>query len=148
MKKLTKNLVAVGVALTMCLPLVAVATTSLADTGAYAPVKLAADGSLNGIGESFDEIGSASGLQGSEGRSLATIIGAIINGFLGLLGIVLVVIIIYSGYLWMMAQGNAAQVDKAKAMISQAVIGMIILMAAYAISQFVLDAIISGTTGT
>jgi hypothetical protein len=66
---------------------------------------------------------------------------------MGLLGIILVVIILYAGYKWMMAQGNTQQIDEAKKMITNAVIGLVILMAAYAIAQFVLNAVLVGTTG-
>ncbi|HCC22156.1 TPA: hypothetical protein DEP86_02000, partial [Candidatus Uhrbacteria bacterium] len=76
---------------------------------------------------------------------IRTIIGNIVNYFLGLLGIVAVLLILYAGFLWMTAQGNEEQVSRAKRVMTQAVIGLIIIMSAFAIAQFILRAIISGT---
>ena len=80
-------------------------------------------------------------------KQLPQIVGGIIQAALGLLGIVLVVIIIYAGFLWMTAQGDDAKVTKAKGMIANAVIGMIIIFAAYAITNFVISALLQGTAG-
>ena len=65
----------------------------------------------------------------------------LIKQALGLLGIILAILVIYSGYLWMTAQGNEEQVTKAKKMITNAVIGMILAFSAYAITDFVIKAI-------
>lgn len=78
-------------------------------------------------------------------KPLPQLVGGIIQAALGLLGIVLVVIIIYAGFLWMTAQGDDAKVTKAKGMIANAVIGMIIIFAAYAITNFVINALLVGT---
>ena len=87
--------------------------------------------------------GDATGL--SNAISLPEMIGEIIKQFLTLLGIVLVVFIMYAGYLWMTAQGNEEQITKAKNIIKNCVIGMIIMMAAYAITSFVVNSVIVGT---
>jgi hypothetical protein len=47
------------------------------------------------------------------------------------------VITIIAGYQWMTAGGNEEQVAKAKKNISNAVIGLIIILAAYAITWFI-----------
>ena len=60
---------------------------------------------------------------------------------LGLLGIIAVVLIIYAGFLWMTARGESAQVDKAKDILKNALIGLIIITMAYGITAFVLNAI-------
>jgi hypothetical protein len=44
---------------------------------------------------------------------------------------------IYAGILWMTAQGNDQQVTKAKTLMINSVIGIIIVFAAYAITAFV-----------
>jgi len=74
------------------------------------------------------------------------IIGSIINAALGLLGVILIVLLIYGGFLWMTAGGNSEQVDKAKKIIVNGVIGLVIVMSAYTISYFVVQRI-SGATG-
>ena len=49
--------------------------------------------------------------------------------------------IIYAGVLWMTAAGNEGQVTKAKNIIITSVIGTVIIAAAYAITNFVFDAL-------
>jgi hypothetical protein len=46
---------------------------------------------------------------------------------------------IYAGILWMTAQGNDQKVEKAKQMITEAIVGLIIVVAAYAIAYFVIN---------
>ena len=72
-------------------------------------------------------------------------ISRIINAFMGLLGIVAVVLILLGGFKWMMAAGNQDKIDEAKKLMMSGVIGLIIIMSAYAIAQFVIGAIIKGT---
>ena len=79
-------------------------------------------------------------------RDLAGIIVLVINTVLGLLGVIFLVLIIYAGFLWMTAGGNEDQVGKAKGLLINAIIGVIIIVAAYAISYFVLDAILPNQT--
>ena len=65
----------------------------------------------------------------------------IINWVLGLLGIIFLVLMVYAGFLWMTAQGDPKQVDKAKSLLTQSVVGLVILLAAYAISTFVIESL-------
>ena len=70
--------------------------------------------------------------------SIPTVAGGIIKIFLSLLGVIFVALMLYGGFLWMTARGNQEQVTKAKELITSAVIGLIIVIAAYAITYFVL----------
>lgn len=70
-------------------------------------------------------------------NDLAGIVGIVIQAFLGLLGIIFLVYIILAGYNWLTAQGDEEKVAKAKETIQRAVIGLIIIIAAYAISYWV-----------
>jgi hypothetical protein len=79
---------------------------------------------------------------------LPLMIGRIINVALGLLGMVILVLIIYGGFLWMTAAGNDDQVTKAKKIMTNAVIGLVIVMASYAIANFVFNAVITSTVGS
>lgn len=69
--------------------------------------------------------------------SLAGIIQITISAFLGLLGIIFIVLIVYAGYNWMTARGDEEKVTLAKQTLSRAVIGLIIIVAAYSITYFV-----------
>lgn len=67
--------------------------------------------------------------------SVAALIGDIINLALSFVGVVFFVLILYSGFMWMTAGGNTEQVTKAKNIIEAAVIGLVLISAAYAISN-------------
>ena len=69
----------------------------------------------------------------------ATIAAAIIRVALGLLGIVFVILVIYGGFMYMTSSGEADKVKKAKNIILYAVIGLLIIFTAYAITYFVFD---------
>lgn len=77
---------------------------------------------------------------GSSQSSLVTIVGNIINIVLSFLGILLLVYLVYAGFLWMTATDDKAP-GKAKDMIKNAIIGLIIIVSSFAISRFVLDAL-------
>lgn len=77
---------------------------------------------------------------GSAG-SVPELVGRLIETALGFVGLVMFLIVLYAGYLWMTAQGNEEQIVKAKGMIVNAVIGFIIITAAYAVTFYVVDTI-------
>ena len=68
--------------------------------------------------------------------------GTLVNWLLGLTGIIFVLLIIYAGYQWMTAQGEEEPVKKAKATITNSVIGLIVILGAYAIYNFVIAVLI------
>ena len=78
-------------------------------------------------------------------RSIEDTVAGIINIFLGFLGVLAVLIILYGGFLWMTSQGNADKVQRAKLLIISAVIGLVIIVSAYAISRFVLQSLYNET---
>ena len=71
------------------------------------------------------------------GQSIATTIGKIVGIGLSFIGVIFLILMIYGGFIWMTARGNQQAVDKAKDLIYAAVIGLIIVLAAYAITAFV-----------
>lgn len=83
-----------------------------------------------------------------EPRSLPMTVGSIIQIIIGILGIFAVVLIIYAGFLWMSAAGNEQKVEKAKNILTQAVIGLVIILASYSIAGFVVKSLVNATTGT
>jgi len=83
---------------------------------------------------SIDPIGSQLGIGEAD---LKTTIINILQWFLGILALIAVVMVIYGGFTWLTAAGNEERVDKAKKIISAAVIGLIIVLLAWAIIIFV-----------
>jgi amino acid transporter len=73
--------------------------------------------------------------------TIGVVVATVIKGFLSFLGVIFIILIIYGGFRWMTAQGNEDQVTEAKKNIRNAVIGIIIIMAAYAITFFVFEAL-------
>jgi len=68
---------------------------------------------------------------------LISSINNIINIVLSLLGVIFVILTVYGGFLYMTARGNEEQTKKALSIITQSLIGLIIVLSAYAISYFV-----------
>lgn len=67
------------------------------------------------------------------------IIETIIQVALSFLGVIFLMLTIYGGFLWMTAAGNEEQVGKAKKILTGAIIGLIIVVGAYAISTLVIS---------
>ena len=87
--------------------------------------------------QNLDAVTSAAGV--SVGTDLPTIIGRIIYVFLGTIGVVLLGLILFAGYLWMTAGGDEKQVKSAKDRIRNAVIGLVIIASAFAITNFIMS---------
>lgn len=86
-----------------------------------------------------DETGGFKESVGLGKRDIKSTIGLIINVVLSILGIVAVVIIVAGGFTWMTAAGNEDKVGTAKKMITQGVIGLVIVFAAWGIASFVIS---------
>ena len=69
-------------------------------------------------------------------------IGLVIKIGLGLLGVAFLILIIYGGYTWMLAKGNQQETDKALKIIQNAVIGLIVVVVAYALVNFIFGSLI------
>ena len=69
-------------------------------------------------------------------------IAAILNRLLGFLGIILVGLIMYAGFLWMKAGGDPKEIDKAKAYLRNGVIGLIIILSAMLLTEFIMGCVI------
>lgn len=80
--------------------------------------------------------------------NLPLIVGRTIGVLLGVLGIVFLVLVVYAGFLYLTAQGEDAQVKKAKAIMKKAVIGMVLIVCSYAITNLVTDSITAITTAS
>lgn len=81
-------------------------------------------------------------------KDIRTTIAQVIKVAMGLLGIVAVVIILIGGFKWMTAGGNTDQVDEAKKWIFSGVIGLAIILSAYALTSFIITSLVDATTTT
>ena len=89
-----------------------------------------------------DEINNQLQLGEKDPRSIAA---AVINVALGFLGIVAVIIILLGGFKWMTAAGNEDKISEAKKLIAAGVIGIVIILAAWGLALFVLEALLNAT---
>lgn len=80
---------------------------------------------------------------GTTETTLASTAGLIIQGIFGFLAIVFTLLMVFAGFQWMTGRGDEERVRKAQGTIRMAVIGVIIVLASYSISIFILDAILS-----
>ena len=64
------------------------------------------------------------------------------------LGIIFFALMIYAGVTWMVAMGDSSRVDTAKQTLEAAIIGLLIVLAAYAITSFVFNRLAGVSTGT
>lgn len=71
------------------------------------------------------------------GTDLGSILGMIVRISLGLLGVIFIALIIYSGFDWMTAAGDESKVTKAKETIKRAVIGLIIVVSSFSFWLFI-----------
>src|SRR3989339_1062080 len=69
-------------------------------------------------------------------QDIRTTVASIIRTALGLLGIVVVALMIYAGFLWMTAGGSEERIAQAKKILFNSVIGLVIILSAYAITSF------------
>ena len=88
------------------------------------------------------DVGSDTGLSSYDVRWNAT---QIIRSALSVLGIILLGVIIYSGFLWMTAGGNDDKVSEAKKWLTRSIIGLIIVLTSYMITSFVTTQIMNAT---
>jgi hypothetical protein len=65
----------------------------------------------------------------------------LINTLLGLLGLIALVMILIGGFKWMTSGGNEEKVGEAKKLLGAGVVGLIIILAAYAIATYVVGTI-------
>lgn len=79
------------------------------------------------------------------GGDLRTTVARIINVALSLLGIVAVVIILIGGFKWMTAGGADEKVGEARKLIFSGIIGLAIIMSAWAIAKFVINNLATST---
>jgi hypothetical protein len=111
----------------------------------FLPILVAAESNLEDAfsGTLLKDVSRKAGYSGYV--SVYDIIGYVIQGALSILGIVFLILMVYSGYAWMTAHGDEQKVTKAKDTIHAAIIGLIVVLGAYAISYFVVSKLGAGT---
>lgn len=99
--------------------------------------------------DKIENLTDTSGMYGYEvgagQEGLLNLVQTVINAFLSIIGVILLVYLLSAGYKWMTAHGEEEKVTQAKDTIKRAIVGVIIVVAAYAISIFVMARLEAGT---
>jgi len=90
----------------------------------------------------LQEVGEATGLGSTDPRIIA---GRIIQYFLGFLGVIALILILYGGFIYMTSGGEEEKVGKAKKYIINAIIGLVIILSAFAITSYVMSSLLDAT---
>ncbi len=72
-------------------------------------------------------------------NNIYTFIGNLLGDLFKIIGIIFLLLVIYAGFLWMTAGGNSDKVEQGKKIMSWAVLGVVVISLAYAITTFVFD---------
>ena len=75
---------------------------------------------------------------------LATFIGQLIGAVLAFVGVLFLGLMIYGGGMWMIARGNEQAVTKAKDIIVNSIIGIVIIGLSYAATSFIISQLGAG----
>jgi len=90
------------------------------------------------FGSGYDTIRDQAGLSST---SVPAIIGNVIKVILGVSGTVALIFIIWGGIQWMISKGDTSKIGEARKLMTSGMIGIAIIAAAYAITDFVIKQI-------
>ena len=101
------------------------------------PSIVSAGGLKNAFGANspLDTVAKQAGVE--DVGDVQTVAGRVINTALTMVGIIFLLLMVYGGYLWLTARGEAEQMKEAQKVITSSVIGLIVVLSAYAITVFV-----------
>ncbi|MCX6714587.1 MAG: IPT/TIG domain-containing protein [Candidatus Uhrbacteria bacterium] len=80
------------------------------------------------------------------GPSVIVIIARLIRTFISFLGVIAVIIVLYGGFMYMTAGGNDERVKKAKKIILNGIIGLVIVLLSFTIAQFIVGKLVAATS--
>jgi TRAP-type C4-dicarboxylate transport system permease small subunit len=129
MKKISKHLISLAILALLVIPAVTFAQST----------------NNNLFGTNEVNTGLAGSLADSTTSDPRAIIGKIINIALGFLGVIAVGIILLGGFKWMTAAGNEDKTTEAKQLLGAGVIGLIIILSAWALATFIIQQIYGAT---
>lgn len=69
--------------------------------------------------------------------NVTNLIGNVIGGILSFIGVIFFALMVFGGFMWMTARGNEEQTKKALGTVTSAVIGLVIVLSSYAITNVV-----------
>jgi hypothetical protein len=104
-----------------------------------------------GVGEGgyLGKAGQAAGYDPNTSETtFSSTLGLVVRMLLSFSGVIFMSLTVYAGFLWMTARGEEAKVEKAQSILRASIIGLIITVGAYSITNFVVPRILERTTGS
>jgi cysteine-rich repeat protein len=95
--------------------------------------------------DNLDSVGEQSGL-GNE--DIRLVIARFIRIGLSFLGVIAVCVVLYGGFVWMTAGGDPEKVDRAKRILINGGIGLVIILMSWSITTFIMTSILGAVNGT
>lgn len=96
------------------------------------------------ISDAIPQLNKTVAPTGVEQKEIPVIVGDFIKTALGMVGLVFFALMVYAGFLWLTARGEEDQISKAKSVLKAAMIGLGLIVMAYAITNFVTTRLIEG----
>jgi len=91
-----------------------------------------------------DAVENSTALAGGDVRQTAA---RLINVALGFLAIIAVIIVLVGGFQYMLSGGDTSKTEAARKLIVSGIIGLAIILSAWAITSFVISRLVTATTG-
>jgi len=92
-----------------------------------------------------DETAGAAGY--TEAGDPVELAGTVVQSLLSFLGVVFLILMIYAGFIYMMARGNDAEAAKARDIMINATMGLAVVFGGYAISSYVITRLVGVVAG-
>ncbi len=128
-----KKIIFISILLLLSLGLVAPAVNA----------QVAGDPTLNGLNDAAKEVDAFKNATDQNYTTfLQTKAGQLVGVILSFVGVLFLLLVVFAGISWMTADGNQEKVTKARGLMINAIIGIIIVFAAYAITSFIGDQIL------
>lgn len=80
-------------------------------------------------------------------KTLPELVGTIISAGLSLVGVIFLILAVYGGFKWMTARGEAGSAKEGRDTIIDATIGILLVLGAYAMTNFIFTDVVSKLGG-
>ncbi len=98
----------------------------------------------SGLGDAGYEAGYDDA--GLTDQSVSQIAGSVVKQVIAYVGVFFLLLTIYAGFIWMLSRGNEQEVERSKKILQNAIIGLIVVLLAYAITYLFMSTL-SGVEG-
>lgn len=102
----------------------------------------------SGLKQTGEPAGFYTNIANEDQTAIENIFARVIAIALSLIGMFFFILMLYSGYLWLMSKGDTKDIDKAKENIKHALIGIIVVLGAYAITKILVPVISTWVTAS